>query len=654
MKKMLRIWKMRKKKKKKKKKNLYSVINELNYSNGEENTDNLEINLKSEKKKKKKNIIHINQDEVNNKTSIDPSKNIQTEFENINETIDNSILRNDIEYELSNQNSQNELNFQSTIINTNNNSSNIFLKVFDKIKKKIIDDKGQPIPSYIINDQDVCELNALRNSVSQTFDSNTGNNVNVLDNSHILNGTNDTLAFPIQLTEISQSPNNVISELSQEIEMVCLQGLNPNDVMNNNIFANNQNEQINIILENLNNSEQFEFSAPINNLDPSNSQNNPNQGSEYNLFPIKIYNEFLNKSKIYINTIKEKIIKYWQKKVEEANQQLTTQNQVSVQTQNENNIEDEYDDPSTIQVLLLLGLICKFPILWFIGSLILCVTPSNHTKTKRWGIISFFFSLATIIYYITTTNFNSYQPGFSTIIEQKKEQENIYKPGIIKFTTDPFNDITNVTISNFILLNKYSKYNWIDSSNNKLLHFMDNHFLDWPFIFETKPTSNIILSSNIYIFLNRIQITIIFGKGNIYSNKNIEIIKTDVNALPDIQDSIHFIKFDNITFTNEKIPKDFFGAGLRCELHDKTNKMKISEKSPQEKWYIFWKQYDNIHNKKLNNLIYNLFIPVGEIFFFKTEHKCRLAYIFPENINLNNPEIPNNFVEIEKIMIKVN
>ncbi|CXH16203.1 hypothetical protein PBK173_000505500, partial [Plasmodium berghei] len=169
-----------------------------------------------------KNIIHINQDEVNNKTSIDPSKNIQTEFENINETIDNSILRNDIEYELSNQNSQNELNFQSTIINTNNNSSNIFLKVFDKIKKKIIDDKGQPIPSYIINDQDVCELNALRNSVSQTFDSNTGNNVNVLDNSHILNGTNDTLAFPIQLTEISQSPNNVISELSQEIEMVCL------------------------------------------------------------------------------------------------------------------------------------------------------------------------------------------------------------------------------------------------------------------------------------------------------------------------------------------------------------------------------------------------------------------------------------------------
>lgn len=103
-----------------------------------------------------------------------------------------------------------------------------------------------------------------------------------------------------------------------------------------------------------------------------------------------------------------------------------------------------------------------------------------------------------------------------------------------------------------------------------------------------------------------------------------------------------------------RIPKDFFGAGLRCELHDKTNKMKISEKSPQEKWYIFWKQYDNIHNKKLNNLIYNLFIPVGEIFFFKTEHKCRLAYIFPENINLNNPEIPNNFVEIEKIMIKVN
>lgn len=228
----------------------------------------------------------------------------------------------------------------------------------------------------------------------------------MFDNSQIHNYINNTSTFHTQTTEINSNSNNIISEHSSEIEMVCLRGLNPNDVMNNNIFSNNRNGQLNIILENINNSGQLEFSAPINNLDPTNSQNsqnspnsqnnqnsqnNPNQGSEYNLFPIKIYNEFLNKSKKYINTIKEKIIKYWEKKVEEANQQLSTQNQVSVQTQNENNIEDEYDDPSAIQVLLLLGLICKFPILWFIGSLILCVTPSNHTKTKRWCIISFFF-----------------------------------------------------------------------------------------------------------------------------------------------------------------------------------------------------------------------------------------------------------------------
>ncbi|CDU16916.1 conserved Plasmodium protein, unknown function, partial [Plasmodium yoelii] len=626
------------------------------------------------------NIIHINQDEINNKSNITTSEDRQKEFENINEIIDNQISRGNINNELLNQDSQNELNMPSTIINTNdddnadnadnadndnndnNNSPNIFLKVFNKIKKKIIEKKGEPIPSYIINDQDVSEFNILRNSISQTFD----NNIQVFDNSQIHNYINNTSTFHTQTTEINSNSNNIISEHSSEIEMVCLRGLNPNDVMNNNIFSNNRNGQLNIILENINNSGQLEFSAPINNLDPTNSQNsqnspnsqnnqnsqnNPNQGSEYNLFPIKIYNEFLNKSKKYINTIKEKIIKYWEKKVEEANQQLSTQNQVSVQTQNENNIEDEYDDPSAIQVLLLLGLICKFPILWFIGSLILCVTPSNHTKTKRWCIISFFFSLATIIYYIATTNFNSYQPGFFTIIEQNKEQQNIYKSGIIKFTTDIFNNTTNVTISNFIFLNKYSNYNWIDNNTNKLIHSIDNHFLDWPFIFETKPTSNIILSRDVYIFLNRIQITILFGKGNIYPTNNLEILKNDINALSNTQDSIHFINFDHITLTSEKIPRDFFGAGLRCEPHDKTDKTKISENNSKEKWYIFWKQYDN---KKVNNNIYNLFIPVGEIFFFKTEHKCRLAYIFPENTNLNNPEIPNNFVEIEKIIIKVN
>ncbi|CAD2099730.1 conserved Plasmodium protein, unknown function [Plasmodium vinckei] len=624
-----------KKKKKKKKKNLYSVINELNYSNEENNSDNLETNLKREKKKKK-NIIHINQDEVSNKIDIVTPENVQTEFENINATPSNTIIRNDTESEISNQESQNDITLQSSTTTNTNGSSNIFLKVFDKIKKKIIEEKGQPIPSYIINEQDMCELNTIRNSVSQTDDINNGNN--------------------IQSGERNQTSNFTPSQPSQEIEMGCLRGLNPNDVMNDNIFTNNQNAQMNI-LENANNSSHF---------NPPNSQNGRSQhersqneqsqserdeNNEHDMLPIKIYNEFLNKSKAYINIMKDKIIKYWQKKVEEANQQLTTQNQVSAQTESENIVEDEYDDPSAIQVLLLLGLICKFPILWFIGSLILCVTPPNHTKTKKWCLISFCFCIVTIMYYITTTNFNSYQPGFFTIIEQNKEYQNIYQPGIIKFTTNPPN---NITISNFILLNKYSKYDWIDSTNNKLLPSMDNHFLDWPFILETKPTSNIILSSSLYTFLNRVQVTILFGKGNIYSSKNIELIKADINTLSDTQTSINFIKFDNITLTDQSIPKDFFGAGLRCEVDDKTSQEKTNENNHKERWYLFWKQYDDIHNKKLNNSIYNLSVPVGEIFFFKTEHKCRLAYIFPKNVNLNNPDIPNNFVEVEKVIIKTN
>ncbi|VEV55419.1 conserved Plasmodium protein, unknown function [Plasmodium vinckei vinckei] len=634
--------KRNKKKKKKKKKNLYSAINELNYSNED---DNLETNLKREKKKKK-NIIHINQDEVNNKIDIVTPENVQTEIDNRNGAPNNAAIRNatpnnaairnggpnntairnGTESELSNQESQNDATLESSTT-TNTSGSNIFLKVFDKLKKKIIEEKGQPIPSYIINEQDMCELNTVRNSMSQNDDINNGNN--------------------FQSGERIQTSNFGTSNPSQEIEMGCLQGLNPNDVMNDNIFTNNRNTQMNIELENANS---------LAHRDPPTSQNERGQNeqdenSENDILPIKIYNEFLNKSKTYINTMKDKIIKYWQKKVEEANQQLTTQNQVSTQTENENIVEDEYDDPSAIQVLLLLGLICKFPILWFIGSLILCVTPPSHTKTKRWCLISFCFCIVTIIYYITTTNFNSYQPGFFTIIEQNKEYQNIYKPGIIKFTT---NQPNNITISNFIILNKYSKYDWIDSTNNKLLPSMDNHFLDWPYILETKPSSNIILSSNLYTFLNRVQVTILFGKGNIYSSKNIELIKSDINTLPDTQNSINFIKFDNITLTDQSIPNDFFGAGLRCEVHDKTGEEKPTENNHKERWYLFWKQYDDIHNKKSNNSIYNLSVPVGEIFFFKTEHTCRLAYIFPKNVNLNNTDIPNNFVEIEKVIIKAN
>ncbi|SCN58883.1 conserved Plasmodium protein, unknown function [Plasmodium chabaudi adami] len=647
-----------KKKKKKKKKNLYSVINELNYSNEEGNSDNLETNLKREEKKKKKNIIHINQDEVSNKTDIVISENVQTEFENRNGVPNNAvvrngtpnsaIIRNDIESDISNQESQNDVTLQSGTTTNTNESSNIFLKVFDKIKKKIIEEKGEPIPSYIMNEHDMCELNTVRNSVSQTDDINNGNNINMYANPHIHNNTNTGFVLPTQSGERAQTSSFATSQPSQEIEMTCLRGLNPNDVMNDNIFSNNQNNQMNDILESANN---------LGNLDPSNSQNERGQSgqdenNEDNILPIKIYNKFLNKSKAYINTMKDKIIMYWQKKVEEANQQLTTQNQVSAQVENENIVEDEYDDPSAIQVLLLLGLICKFPILWFIGSLILCVTPPNHTKTKKWCLVSFFFCIATIIYYIATTNFNLYQPGFFTIIEQNKEHQNIYQPGIIKITTNPLHDIT---ISNFTLLNKHSKYDWIDSTSNKLLPSMDNHFLDWPFILETKPTSNIILSSSLYTFLNRVQVTILFGKGNIYSSKNIELIKVNMNTLADTQTGINFIKFDSITLTDQSIPEDFYGAGLRCEMDDKTSQEKKTENSHKEKWYLFWKQHDDdIHNKKLKNSIYNLSVPVGEIFFFKTEYKCRLAYIFPKNVNLNNPNMPNNFVEVEKVIIKAN
>ncbi|ETW32554.1 hypothetical protein PFFCH_00019 [Plasmodium falciparum FCH/4] len=113
------------------------------------------------------------------------------------------------------------------------------------------------------------------------------------------------------------------------------------------------------------------------------------------------------------------------------------------------------------------------------------------------------------------------------------------------------------------------------------------------------------------------------------------------------------ISYDKLTMTDEDIPDDFFGSGLRCERTYNNHNQNINEpqqNKEKEKWYLFWKEEEinNSHNKN----IYNISIPVGEIFFFKSEYNCRIAFLYPKSILYDQNDIPSNFVEIQKIIIK--
>ncbi|CRH03680.1 conserved Plasmodium protein, unknown function [Plasmodium relictum] len=673
----------KKTKKKKKKKHSYSLINEVNYLQEDylTSTSNINTNSRSKKKiyiedkneltgiqqdyincvnkneeeffshltssnnnkimkreqKKKKNKINNNNtnesiQNYNNATELKeiiyPSGNLDgkkediisnylyseqknknivsnsycTEDENIlNSNLDENINNSPIENEHINENSiQNDINL--------NNESNIFKKIFNRIKRTVIERKGNPITNENVVENDVCELNII--DTNRNEENNIDNEQNSIDEDiYIVNNQVDNIR------------ENINEHNERTNEMINLNELNPNDVIDNIVLENQENETRNRI------------------LNYSNHENDVNNNVDDNNYRYRnITNNIISYCKNYMRDIKEKIKKYWLERVQEANTQLNTPHQSSNRPSINPN-EDENDDPSCLQILFFLGLICKFPILWILGSIVFCVTPNEHKRTKKWSLINSIFAFMSIIYFIATSKFKGTKPVFSVVMNNNAEKKNIFKKGIVKYN--------NNVIKNIIILDEFSPTFWLSMNSKDVYETSQTSFLNWNFVSSQKPNSNILLSSNIYKLLNRVQVTIFFGKGNKYPTEEIEKIKY---FLKDLKESMDPILYEKITMTDKDIPENFFGGGLRCEKVDKHLNEKNDEKG-KEKWYLFWKGNDELNNM-LNDFTFNSFIPVGEVFFFKSEYHCRVAFIYPKNMNIDQINVPYNFVEIKRIIIK--
>ncbi|CRG95957.1 conserved Plasmodium protein, unknown function [Plasmodium gallinaceum] len=564
-------------------------LNEIICPNG--NLDRISNNLYSHEK---------NKNEINSGYSIENQNTL-------NNNLDENVNDNPVEDEqICEDSTQNNVNIS--------NESNIFKKIFNKIKRTVIERKGNPITNENIAENEVSELNIINDNRNEQ--NNNYNEENSMgEDNYMVNGNVDDYNIRENINEQNERTNEIIS----------LNELNPNDVLDNMVLENQENETRNRIL---------------NYNDRNNDINNNTDNNSNNFTYRNISNNIISYCKNYMTDIKEKIKKYWLERVQEANTQLNTPHQSSNRP-NLNSREDENDDPSCLQILFFLGLICKFPILWIIGSIIFCVTPNEHKRTKKWSLINSVFAFISIIYFILTSKFKGSKPVFFVVMNNNMEDKNIFNKGIIKYN--------NTINKNSIILDEFSPHFWLSINSKKVYKTSQTSFLNWNFISSQKPNSNILLSGNVHKLLNRVQVTFVFGKGNKCPTGEIEKIKY---FLKDLKKNMDPIPYEKIRMTDQDIPDNFFGGGLRCEKVDKhLNEKKDEKEKEKEKWYLFWKEDDDINNA-LSDFTFNSFIPVGEVFFFKNEYNCRIAFIYPKNLNFDQVDIPHNFVEIKRIIIK--
>lgn len=668
-----------KKEKKKKRKKVY-IEEERNILNDEENELPHNLNfltddkiIKEKKKKKKKDKERYNNKEIEierrkrhsfdeeienylagvHSFSLDEPTNRNEFIDRINRNLGitlkepvecNSVhIQNKMEEEKetsnSNENenrnqsiSQEELNVEETTESPRYN--NVFTMLFHKIKKKIIERKGNPIVNENLEEDELRELRerGSRISVEENVDEENRMHRSSIDY---------TGNYPNNDQEISNNDNDIIHIME----------VNPNDMIQNEIHGRIdqiEKRDINVIHTNIERTNQEESSSHVD----ENEIRTPNWFQRRITLPIKNY----------ISELKEKIKKYWMERVEEANIQINTphantlrrnrnvpnttttndessnNNTNTIDENNTTSVEDENDDPTCPQILFFFGLICKFPFLWIIGSFIFCITPSEHKKTKRWSLINSVFAFISIVYLIVTARMKLRTPSFSVIMNDTIEQRNYYRRGTIK---------NYGNFLNSFIIHDQTNYSWICYQNIEAKCTTGQSvFLDWNFLKTQKPTRNIILSNEIYTVINRIQVTVVFGKGNKYPNEQVQKIS---HFFKDLKKDMDPIPFEKINISDKDIPDNFFGSGLRCERRIIKEKDKDNEREI-EKWYLFWKVSEDIN--MVNNSMTNPSFPVGEVFLFKHEYNCQVAFIYPKNLNLNENKMPDQFVEIKRIIIK--
>ncbi|ANQ06586.1 Uncharacterized protein PCOAH_00006790 [Plasmodium coatneyi] len=531
--------------------------------------------------------------------------------------------------------------------------ANIFSKLIYRIKNVFADRRGDPITDENIVDSDICELTIVG---SNGIDPSGPNN--------IVHVVEDEDTFIMQGHSTSQTGGGENREIAyphgrtHTNEMICLNGLNPNDLLNSSIPINSNRPEINEIFSNVENGTiimerpDSGTNGTTSDQDAAQHSTGSDPGGRTHRFSYRnVFQKIVTYVKENISYVKEKIKTYWLERVREANTQLTTPHQTTNERQETNepalHTEDENDDPSCLQVLFFLGLVCKFPILWIIGSIIFCITPSEHKRTKMWSLVNTMFALFSLFYFISTSKFKVPRPVFSVLMESNTEENNNILPrGVLK-------NRENVVHSS-VVLDGSSTSHWMGQNSHAVFPAEENSFLNWNFVSTQKPDTHVLLSSDVYKLLNRVQVTFLFGKGNAYPRTEVEKMKPFFH---DLKEGLRPVPVERLTMTDQDVPEDFFGGGLRCERTKKyapkqANEAETDKQKEKAKWYLFWKEDDNSKDNSSTGSESDIPLPVGEIFFFKNEYTCRVAFLYPKKTNPDEKEMPANFIQINKIIIK--
>ncbi|KJP88266.1 hypothetical protein AK88_02047 [Plasmodium fragile] len=545
------------------------------------------------------------------------------------------------------------------ISSANSSEANIFSKMLYKIKKAFVDRRGNPITNDNVVDNDICELTIVG---SNGMDPSHPNNIVHLvedEDAFIMQGNSTS-----QIAGGEERGGSYPHRSNRTNEMICLNELNPNDLLNSSVMLNSNRSQINEIFSNVENGIIIMERPDSGTNGTTSNQDAAENGrsSQYAATTHRVsYSNISNKIATYvkenISYVKERIKNYWLERVREANTQLTTPHHNTTQRQetNEETIytEDENDDPSCLQVLFFLGLVCKFPILWIIGSILFCITPREHKRTKMWSLVNSMFALISIVYFISTSKFQMRKPVFAVLMEPYAEEKNNILPrGVLKSRDH--------VVHNCVVLDGSSTSHWMGQNSQAIFSAEGTSFLNWNFVSTQKPDTHILLSSDVYKLLNRVQVTFLFGRGNSYPPAQVEKMKP---FFQDLKDGLRPVPVERLTMTDQDVPEDFFAGGLRCERTEKyaphkaneAEKVKQKEKQKDKekaKWYLFWKEHDNSKDNKTTGSESDMSIPVGEIFFFKSEYTCRVAFLYPKKTNHNEKDMPQNFIQINKIIIK--
>ncbi|SBT44172.1 conserved Plasmodium protein, unknown function [Plasmodium ovale wallikeri] len=487
--------------------------------------------------------------------------------------------------------------------------SNVFSKLLYRIKKVIKNRKGDPLTNENTEgDSDMCELTVMESGSSAL--------------PHVIgcvagtsNNTGNCSQFPRPSEVFENGPGG---------DIIYLTGVNPNDVLDSSILSNRElgigsgvhsgGSDVHGEERDVHGGERVMHGGERGvhrggrgeGSDIRGRGNDMYEGSPFvnrvsrHMGTVRLHsisNGFAQ-CKDYATYLRDKIKKYWLERVHEANIQLSTPHQNTSRRENTTPNEEEGDDPSCLQVLFFLGLICKFPVLWIIGSILFCVTPNEHKRTKAWCLINTVFAIISIIYFFSTSNFKITRPTFSVLMgqigesyEQQTDQQTeqtdaTFQRGTLRSEDNVSHNLVHwtrripkleisdhaqarlecasvrVKLATELLRRGNEAGTKRERSGNEAgtkrqrrgndaettrkrrgnmhcVHSTHSYF----------PPIPLRRSSGSYMLLNRVQVTIFFGKGSRYPQEHVNVIRTFFQG---VKNDMEAVPFEKLTMTDEE------------------------------------------------------------------------------------------------------